>query len=234
MAERVEKRADVDVVLVDVDNTLLDFEPCSAWSIERACADTGVPYSERLADTFLVCNEVFWRDIEKGKISREEMYRSRFDVIFEKVGLAPHGGETFDEVYRSYLRESCFTVEGAEDLLAYLSPRYFVYAATNASTAQQQNRLEKAGLLAYMKGLFVSDMFGAEKPRKAFFDGIFARLPGVLPSRTVMLGDSPNADVLGAKNYGMKAIWYNKNGRKRPSPVADYTVSTLAEVKTIL
>ena len=54
--------------------------------------------------------------------------------------------------------------------LDYLSSRYRLYLATNATAAVQQRRLEASGILPYVQGCFYSETAGAQKPEKAFFD----------------------------------------------------------------
>ena len=58
---------------------------------------------------------------------------------------------------------------------------------------------------------------------------------GITPSQSVMIGDSLTADILGAKNYGLKSIWYNHLNKENDSLILpDYVVKKLSQIKNIL
>ena len=119
-------------------------------------------------------------------------------------------------------------------MLEYLSSKYNVYVASNAIYNQQVNRLTKSGLIGYVKDLFISERIGFNKPTKEFFDSCFKNMNGILPSQTVMIGDSPTADIIGGKDYGMTTIWYNHDKSNKPCEKADYKIENLLQIKEIL
>ena len=50
-----------------------------------------------------------------------------------------------------------------------------------------------------------------------------------------MIGDSVNADIIGAKNFGLKAIWFNYRKEVYSDyNFTDYTVNTLEEIMNII
>jgi FMN phosphatase YigB (HAD superfamily) len=57
-------------------------------------------------------------------------------------------------------------------------------------------------------------------------------MAGVEPARVLHIGDDPLADVVGATQAGMQAVWLNRDGREWPKAFATppRTVSTLAEI----
>lgn len=63
------------------------------------------------------------------------------------------------------------------------------------------------GVLDWIDVLVVSGEEGLEKPDPALFTRACARL-GVLPDRTVHVGDDPVADVEGARAAGCAALWF--------------------------
>jgi FMN phosphatase YigB (HAD superfamily) len=70
--------------------------------------------------------------------------------------------------------------------------------------------------------LFISEDIGFHKPRREFFDAVLHDMGISDPGRAVVVGDTPGSDILGAKNAGLDAVWYNPKGRPaRPdlSPV---------------
>lgn len=59
----------------------------------------------------------------------------------------------------------------------------------------------------------------AYKPHVSLFREACARL-GVAPEAAVYVGDSPWADIAGARNAGLRAVWVNRHGIEWPSAVA--------------
>lgn len=220
-------------VFIDIDDTLLDFTKCANDAIKSACNKFGVPYTTTLVDTFHPINLDLWHRLEKKEVTKEKLFDTRFQIVFDKLGIKADG-IAFETAFRENFHESAILVEGARDLLEYLRSKYKVYVASNASMHQQTNRMKKAELDGYIDGYFVSEEIGFPKPQKEFFDACFKALPDVKPQDVVMIGDSLSADIKGACEYGLKTIWYNHRNEPTSDVKCDYIVSRLSEVKNIL
>lgn len=221
------------VVFIDIDDTLLDFTKCANDAIKSACSKFGVPYTTTLVDTFHPINLDLWHRLEKKEVTKEKLFDTRFQIVFDKLGIKADG-IAFETAFRENFHESAILVDGARDLLEYLRSKYKVYVASNASMHQQTNRMKKAELDGYIDGYFVSEEIGFPKPQKEFFDACFKALPDVKPQDVVMIGDSLSADIKGACEYGLKTIWYNHRNEPTSDVKCDYIVSRLSEVKNIL
>jgi 2-haloacid dehalogenase len=221
------------VVFIDIDDTLLDFTKCANDAIKSACNKFGVPYTTTLVDTFHPINLDLWHRLEKKEVTKEKLFDTRFQIVFDKLGIKADG-IAFETAFRENFHESAILVDGARDLLEYLRSKYKVYVASNASMHQQTNRMKKAELDGYIDGYFVSEEIGFQKPQKEFFDACFKALPDVKPQDVVMIGDSLSADIKGACEYGLKTIWYNHRNEPTSDVKCDYIVSRLSEVKNIL
>lgn len=221
------------VVFIDIDDTLLDFTKCANDAIKSACNKFGVPYTTTLVDTFHPINLDLWHRLEKKEVTKEKLFDTRFQIVFDKLGIKADG-IAFETAFRENFHESAILVDGARDLLEYLRSKYKVYVASNASMHQQTNRMKRAELDGYIDGYFVSEEIGFPKPQKEFFDACFKVLPDVKPQDVVMIGDSLSADIKGAYEYGLKTIWYNHRNEPTAGVKCDYIVSRLSEVKNIL
>lgn len=221
------------VVFIDIDDTLLDFTKCANDAIKSACNKFGVPYTTTLVDTFHPINLDLWHRLEKKEVTKEKLFDTRFQIVFDKLGIKADG-IAFETAFRENFHESAILVDGARDLLEYLRAKYKVYVASNASMHQQTNRMKRAELDGYIDGYFVSEEIGFPKPQKEFFDACFKALPDVKPQDVVMIGDSLSADIKGACEYGLKTIWYNHRNEPTTDVKCDYIVSRLSEVKNIL
>ncbi len=226
---------EIKAVLLDVDNTILDFNLGSKEAMQATYRAWALPYAEEMFPVFLEVNGYLWEEIEQNRLTREELYKIRWKLIFEKLHIMGPDPVRFDEVFRKHIGESAVPVPGAYEILEYLSGKYILCIASNASHARQIKRLTKADMLRYVEHIFSSEQIGHPKPEKAFFDACLARLGGITPDETVVIGDSLTADIAGGINSGMKTIWYNHTHEAVPEDLrADYTVNALCEIKDIL
>jgi len=224
----------IKAVLIDVDDTVLDFCECAGQSIKYACNDLSISYSDDIKTLFLDVNDILWQRVEKGEITRDYLHDVRFDMVFERLNIKADG-RAFEKVFRSYLNVSHIPVNGAEELLDYLSHKYYLAVASNAFYTQQIERLGRAGFLEYFKHIFVSSEAKADKPSKAFFDYCVKNLPVEDKSEVIMIGDSLTADIYGGVEYGIKTCYFNRKGRTpKEDCKPDFTVTDLAEIKNIL
>lgn len=240
----------IKVILIDVDNTLLDFDACVKAALRDGFAHFGLPpYQEEMFPVFTAVNNALWHRMELGELTREELLAIRFDRIFEALGIC-FDGVTFEEYFRRYLFDSTIHVEGAEALLQYLAGKYVVCAASNGPYEQQIHRLKVSGLAPWLTHSFISEQVGAEKPSREFFDvcmkvlrtsdptgttAVGTDLSGLGPEEVMMIGDSLTADMAGGIAYGMQTCWYDRNGKGLPKNVpADHVVQSLAEICEIL
>ncbi len=223
------------VVLIDIDDTVLDFQKCAEWAIKIAMGERGVQYVPKMFDVFKEENDRLWKKLEHGDITQDELLDIRFNIIFEKLGLSLDGRE-FESRFIALLHESTEEVPGAREILSYLHGRnYRIYAVSNAMQFQQENRLKKSGLAVYFSGIYTSELLGASKPSCEFFDAFFERVPGISKNEVLLIGDSIRADITGGNNYGLATCWFNSGGKKlSDGSLADYTVTDLSEIKCFM
>lgn len=247
----------IKAVFIDIDNTLLSFSGYVKQAMKEGFEKYGLPaYNDSMYLTFEEINNGIWKDIEKGKLSISDLRRVRWGRIFKALGI-DFNGKVFEDYFRSSLFNSAIPEPGAYELLEYLSDRYVLCAASNGPYEQQINRLKVADMHKYFKHFFISEKIGTQKPGRKFFNYCFkelrkTELPELLPEEAIMIGDSVSADIEGGKAYGMVTCLYrsmeNRPGdtaQDRPvnaaqkkaaeeASAADYTVSTLTEIKRFL
>jgi len=222
-------------VFIDIDNTLLDFRKCSTQSLRQGFADFGLVWTEEFLTTFHTVNNGLWRQLETGELkSRSELFEIRFDRVFAAAGI-DCDGRAFEKRFQQLLDESHEPVDGAMDALRYLAEKYTVCAASNSGYEHQYVRLRDAGMLPYLKEVFVSEDAGASKPDPAFFQWCLDRLEGVEKDEIVMIGDSLTADVAGAEAFGLRCCWFNFEGIAVPEDLRVWKIiDRLEEIPTIL
>lgn len=223
----------ITTVLIDIDNTLLDFNKCSRKAMIDACTAANIEFTENMVSTFHKINDTLWIKIESGSLTRDELHKVRWNMIFKEMGIDGDGIK-FENDFVSGIYESHEPVDGARELLCYLSQKYTICAASNGSYDQQLHRLTKARMIEYFSHLFVSEKIGFAKPSNLFFEKCLEQLKNVDKSEIILIGDSLTADIEGGRNFGIKTCWYNHNVKPVNGKEADYTVNLLSEIKNIL
>lgn len=224
----------IKIVLIDVDNTLLDFNKCASISMRKAFDGVGLIAPDNLETEFHKVNNALWQGIEKGTVTKEELHDNRWNMILRNIGIE-YDGVALEKLFRKYLDESHEPVDGAVEILKYLSSKYRVFAASNAFYSQQSNRLRVSGMSEYIEDIFVSEKIGYEKPTEAFFDKCFELMGEPLRNEVIIIGDSLTADIEGGVRYGIKTCWFNPNKYEAPNGYRiDYIVSSLKEIEKYL
>ena len=68
-----------EVLLFDVDGTLLDFELAEKQGIESLLIHFGVPVTEENRQRYHAINKSYWQRLERGEITREQVLSLRFE-----------------------------------------------------------------------------------------------------------------------------------------------------------
>lgn len=224
----------IKAILIDIDDTLLDFQKSSMKAIEICFKNCDLPFDNNVLTVFHQINDGLWHKIEKKEITKPQLYEQRWKNIFEALNINFDGIE-MEQLFRSTLSGIAEPVDNAYTLLEYLYKKYPLYAASNSSFEHQKKRMTQANMLKYFKKMYVSEFVGAPKPAKEFFDYCLNDIGNVSPHEIVIIGDSLSSDILGGVNYGLKTIWFNPSKKAINSPpFPDHTVSTLLEIQNIL
>ena len=163
------------VLLFDVDGTLLDFDKAEMIGIERVLTHFGVPATEENMQKYHHLNKSYWQKLERGELTREQVLSLRFEDYFKDFGITVNGAEV-DGLYRRTLNESAFLLEGVMDLLNGLKDRYELHIVTNGVAETQYKRLAAAGLDKLFQGIYVSEESGYQKPQQEYFDYCFEKM----------------------------------------------------------
>lgn len=222
------------ILLLDVDDTLLDFQAAEKNGVQEVLRVYGMEPDEEKIRLYSEINDSLWKAYERGEIVRDAIMESRFRLFFERLGKEVDGQEA-EELYRRQLDASAVKIEGAQELLDYLAPKYELYIVTNGVSKTQYQRLAKSGFDRYMKDIFVSEDAKSQKPRKEFFDYCFGRMENPNPGEMLIIGDSLSSDIRGGNNAGIDTCWFNRKGKQRQEGISvTYEIHRLEELKGIL
>ena len=222
------------IVLLDLDNTIIDFNECARHSIINIFSELGFEYSEKVFKTFIYENVKIWKMLEKGEITKADLRANRWNIILEKLGIE-YDGTIIEEKFENGVAQGAYAVEGAYELLGYLYPKYELYIVSNGFRFVQESRLKIGDFRKYFKDIFLSEDIGIQKPAKEFFDYCFEKLEHPKKDEVLLIGDSLSADIIGGLNYGIECIWFNKNGDELPENIKPtYIVDKLCDIEKIL
>lgn len=223
-----------EVLLFDIDGTLLDFDKAEEIGIEGLLGHYGVPVTEDNKHRYHVLNKSYWEKLERGEITRDQVLSLRFEDFFGSFGIQVNGMET-DGLYRKYLNDCAALIDGAKEVLEHLKGKYALYVVTNGVAETQYRRLEKSGLDRYFDGICISEEAGAQKPQKEFFDYAFRKMGRSDTENMLIIGDSLTSDIRGGNTAGIDTLWYNPHRQENTAGVhVDYEIHDLKELETLL
>lgn len=224
-----------DLILLDNDNTLFDFDKAQKRSMTKAFEFFSIPMEDHFISTHRSLSKGLWDDYEKGLISKQRLTTLRFEKLFYTLGLSTDPQE-FNRVYWSYLSEANDLIDGAETVCSVLSQHCILAVATNGFSSLQRSHVNNTPLKKYITHIIISDDLGYQKPQKEFFDCAL-KVCGVSDrSRTLMVGDSYSADIKGAYGAGIDCCWFNPKGYKQPDldVAIDYEIRSLRQLTDII
>lgn len=219
-----------DIILMDLDNTILDFNVAEKDSFKKVIKETGLTYKDELLQQYKKINKSLWHKLEQGEISREIVLNTRFSELFKLYELQVDGKE-IEKKYRFYLDNSSALIPNAEYTLIKLkSMGKRIYSASNGVYSTQIKRLSNAGIINLFDGHFISEIIKYEKPSPYFFDFCLKKLSRTPKSSILMVGDSPTSDVEGAINSGIDSCFYQYD----KTTTCTYSKHTICDISELL
>ncbi len=201
-----------DIVLLDADMTLFDFDAAERVSLQKVLTDRGLPFDQPVLEAYMRINWELWAAYSRGELDMEQLNSARFGRLFAQLGSTADPAQCGRD-YTAALAEASQLLPGAEDFCRRLKQAGKTLAiVTNGLAGTQRRRVQRSGLAQYMDGLFISEEMGTQKPMREYFSHVFAALPVPDPGRCVIMGDNLRSDILGGIQAGIDSIWYNPNG----------------------
>lgn len=203
----------IEVVLFDVGGTLLHPEPSVGAVYSRAAAELGheVP-ADRLQARFAgAWKESMERSRQRGHTCSREILREEWRTIV----TATFDGEVhpaaipaiFDDLYRRFVSSDAWRLApGALDALETVRRLGRRLGVLSNWDARLEETLAQLDLARHFDFFVVSCDVGHEKPHPRIFE-VALREAGTTADRVLLVGDSWEADVLGAERAGLRALW---------------------------
>jgi putative hydrolase of the HAD superfamily len=220
-------------VLLDVLGTLVELEPPAPRLRAEIERRTGIDVSQERAGAAFGAEISYYlaHHLEGRDMEAVERLRDRCAEEIRRA-LAVEGLEhsAAREAMLAALRFRAFP--DAVPALSELRARGLRLVAASNWDASLPEGLEQAGLAPYLDGAVSSAVAGAAKPDPAVFVAAL-EVAGCAPADALHVGDSPDADVAGARAAGIAAALLDRHG-VLPEPPGVAKIASLAEVASLI
>lgn len=204
-------------VFFDLDHTLWDFDRNSALTFQKIFKinNLNVDYNKFLRE-YVPINQNYWKLFREGKVEKEALRFGRLNDAFNAIHFSvnPDVIQKLSNDYIEHLSSFNYLFDNTIAILDYLNPNFNLHIITNGFDKVQQKKIENSKISTYFKTVTNSEMVGVKKPDpKIFYHAI--QLAGTTVEQSVMIGDNFEADILGAHNIGMEAIYINTTDKTK-------------------
>lgn len=224
----------VEFLLLDLDDTILDFQKGEEYGLQKTLLDAGIEPTEAICTRYSQINKTYWKRLELGEVTRDQVMLGRFETLFGELGVTADP-KISAAAYMDHMSSVHFFLPGAEGAVKALFQKYRLFLVSNGTASAQHRRLTSAGLYPYFEKVFISQEVGYNKPAKEFFDLCFAEIPGFDPQKALIVGDSLSSDIQGGINAGIRTCWVNPNHKTAPETrKPDYEIESITQLESLL
>ena len=211
-------------IFFDLDHTIWDFDRNAEETLNelyntykldelglKSCTDFIAKYTEN--------NHQLWADYHLGKITKDFLRAERFNKTFIQLGIHPDVvPHQFEDDYVSISPTKTNLFEGAENVLSYLQQKYTLHIISNGFKETTLTKMNLSGLNPYFSNVIISEDVGVNKPNPIIFEYALDKAQA-FKEESIMIGDSLEADIYGALNFGIDAIFFNPLKKEKPDDV---------------
>lgn len=199
-------------VFFDLDHTLWDFDKNSEMAFDRIFK-TRFPEikTQDFIEKYIPINQYCWKLYQNDEITHVELRYNRLRHSFDALDyvISDENINAIASDYIEYLTDNNYLFDGALEVLEYLKPKYRLHIITNGFAAVQDKKINNAALSSYFSTITNSELAGVKKPNSIIFD-YAVNLAQAKKANSIMIGDCLDADVNGALNAGLDAIFFNE------------------------
>jgi putative hydrolase of the HAD superfamily len=213
----IQFKEDLTDIFFDLDHTLWDFEKNSMLTFEKIFREKALSIDlNQFISYYNPINHVCWKKYMENRISQEELRYNRLADTFNQIKFKTTNNQInlISEAYNTYLSSFSHLFDGTITLLEKLKSKYNLHIITNGFEQVQHFKIKNAGLESYFDFVFTADQVGFKKPHPQIFIHALNQTKAD-PKKSLMIGDSLEADILGALAQGMNAIHFNSHGEER-------------------
>ena len=202
----------------DLDHTLWDFEKNSIEAlnegyVELSLFSFGVESAENYISNYKKANAWCWGEYQAGRMQKAELRWRRFSMTLENWGLENDTvlGERLGAHYVETSPYKTHLVKDALKVVEELHERgHRLIMLTNGFEEVQHIKVRQCGLEPFFESVLTSDALGVKKPHPEIFNLALKKTNSKVED-AIMLGDSLESDIIGARDAGWGQVYYNPN-----------------------
>ena len=221
-------------VFFDLDHTLWDFDKNSMLAFKRVFSKHQINIElSSFIEIYEPINLNYWKLYREERVDKLQLRRGRLKDTFKYFNLN-FSENILDELAESYIDElplDNHLFEGTNKILKYLAKKYDLHIITNGFDEVQHLKLINSGINKHFKTITTSEEIGVKKPNPLIFNSALKKA-NIHASRSIMIGDSFEADILGAKSVGMNTLFYNHRNDQIPETYTE--IRNLHEIRNFL
>jgi putative hydrolase of the HAD superfamily len=225
-------------IFFDLDHTIWDFDKNAQETLHELyiihkLADLGLPSAELFIETYTRNNHKLWAQYHVGAITKDYLREARFKTTFLELGMQPELiPDGFEDEYVKLCPTKTNLFPDAHEVLTYLRSKYILHLISNGFKESTEIKIAGSNISHYFDQIIISETVGVNKPDKAIFDHALSLARAVKDER-IMIGDSIEADIRGALNFGMDAVYFNPMQLPKPEDVP-VQINSLKELIALL
>jgi len=224
-------------IYFDLDNTLWDFE-ANAKDAFREIFDlhhlwNTITDFDKFISTFCLYNEQLWEKYRLGQIKKEALRIERFSLMLHRLKIPDNNlSRLISDAYLEIMPQKSNTIRYAFEVLDYLKPKYRLFILTNGFREIQSAKLRNSKIVHYFNRIITSEDTHWQKPDRRIFEYAL-KSANAKKSESLMVGDDLTVDILGAKNFGMDQVFFNRKMISHHMKIT-YEINELKELMMIL
>jgi len=211
-------------IFFDLDHTIWDFDRNAQETLTELYHQyqldaLGLNSCEAFIERYTENNHLLWAEYHLGRITKDTLRAQRFSKTFIELGILPDKvPHQFEEDYVRFSPTKTNLFDGSEKVLAYLQKKYTLHIISNGFKETTLIKMDLCKLNPYFSNVIISEDVGVNKPNPAIFEYALQKA-GAEKHESVMIGDSIEADIRGAQDFGIKAIFFNPLNKEKPADV---------------
>ena len=204
-------------IFFDLDHTLWDFNENSKQAFSKIFKIKKIDLDlEKFLKFFNTVNQKYWKLYRENLISHQYLRIKRLEESFFLSGIFISSTDLVEinNLYIQLLTSFNSLIPGSLSLIKFLKRNYRLTIITNGFEDIQRKKINNSGLKNYFDQVVTADKVGFKKPNPKIFKKALKK-NNLDPSNCLMIGDTFEADILGAIKINMKAIHFNSNNEKK-------------------
>lgn len=231
------KTENIKAIFFDADDTLVDHKQCEKQALLHLFNKIDKEYKEEYQEIFRPLDRKLWDDAthDLSCVPKEDIPEYRFREFFRQINLMYDDYKKANKFFQEGLANAVALTENAYEIVKYLYHKnYRLYVVTNGLVRLQKPRITNSKISKYISDIIVSEEVNSTKPDPEIFNVLLDRI-NLKSNEVIMIGDSLEKDIKGAKNANIKAMWYNPSNKINKTDIIPYyQIINLLELKEIL